>query len=425
MVANNRSSAAEVPIRQFVAGYEVEEELGRGGMGVVYRVRQQATDRILALKMILCGRGASFHELARFRIEAEAMACLNHPNIIKIRDVGVAAGCPFFALDWAERGSLKDLLRKQPSQEPSWCAALVRTLALAMQHAHGRGMLHRDLKPANVLIMGDGTPKISDFGLVKFAAPIGKVSQACCTFSISALDIELARFSRELGAQYHTSLEGVGEEEYTRRIWRQCAARTGTLTDAAGLHSVLDFLEQMKQPAQVTGLDGLDGLTRSDAVMGSPSYMAPEQAAGELTKISPRTDVYALGAILYELLTGRPPFRQGDFAELLEQVQRTRPISPRELRPELPEILDALCMKCLEKKPERRPASAQILANELMGLPPLGAAPIAALPPSAHQQARQQSEPQRPDPSPKVENREKDSSEQTATWNWWPFRSRR
>lgn len=169
-----------------IIGYEVEEELGRGGMGVVYRVRQQSTGRRLALKMILCGRGATFQELARFRIEAEAMACLNHPNIIKIRDVGVAAGCPFFVLDWAERGSLKDWLRKQTPREPLWCADLVRTLALAMQHAHGRGMLHRDLKPANILMMGDGTPKISDFGLVKFAAPVAKVSQACCTSSARA-----------------------------------------------------------------------------------------------------------------------------------------------------------------------------------------------------------------------------------------------
>jgi serine/threonine protein kinase len=151
-----------------IPGYDVEAELGRGGMGVVYRARRHNDGAVLALKMILRGRGASFAELARFRIEAEALACLNHPNIVKIRDVGLYAGYPFIAIDFAERGSLKQAVPRGP-QRPMWAAELVRTLALAMQHAHERGMLHRDLKPANVLLMSDGLPVITDFGLVKSA----------------------------------------------------------------------------------------------------------------------------------------------------------------------------------------------------------------------------------------------------------------
>jgi serine/threonine protein kinase len=141
-----------------IPGYEVEGELGRGGMGVVYKVRQRTTGTVLALKMILCGQEATFQELARFRIEAEAMACLDHPNIIKIHDIGLSAGCPSIIMDFAELGSLKQFIAKQ--RPPArWSAEFVKTLALAMHHAHGRGMLHRDLKPVNVLLMGDGTPK--------------------------------------------------------------------------------------------------------------------------------------------------------------------------------------------------------------------------------------------------------------------------
>jgi len=157
-----------------IPGYDVEAEIGRGGMGVVYRVRKHATGSVLALKMMRRGRGASFADLARFRIEAEALACLNHPNIVKIRDVGLYDGCPFFVIDFAEEGSLKQSVARGP-QTPTRAAELVRTLALAMQHAHERGMLHRDLKPANVLLMRGGTPVITGFGLVKFANPVRDV----------------------------------------------------------------------------------------------------------------------------------------------------------------------------------------------------------------------------------------------------------
>jgi serine/threonine protein kinase len=347
-----------------IPGYDVEAELGRGGMGIVYRVRQQTTGAVLALKMILCGRAATFQELARFRIEAEAMACLNHPNIIKIRDVGVFSGYPFFALEFAERGSLKQVIRGQP-QPVRWSAELVRTLALAIQHAHSRGMLHRDLKPANILIMANGAPKISDFGLVKFAAPISKVSESCCTFPVSILDAELMRFAREFGAQYKSVADApaISEEELTRTAWQACANRTGTLGDETKLQPVLAFLEEAKRQAKAPPC--LDGLTHSGAVMGSPSYMAPEQAAGDLDRIGPHTDVYALGGILYELFTGLPPFSPKNITDIFTQVLSQAPRAPRQVEPNIPPELEAICLKCLEKDVKRRYPRASELVDDL------------------------------------------------------------
>jgi serine/threonine-protein kinase len=402
-----------------IPGYEVEAELGRGGMGVVYRVRQQATGSILALKMILSGRGARFHELARFRVEAEAMACLNHPNIIKIRDVGVASGYPFFALEFAAKGSLKQVIQGRP-QPVRWSVELVRTLALAMQHAHSRGMLHRDLKPANILFLGDGIPKISDFGLVKFAAPIAQVSEACCTFSVSLLDMELMRFARELGAQYESvsDADGSDEELLTRSVWEQCAARTGTLNDGTRLQSVRAFLTEAKR--QVGIAPGLDDLTRSGAVMGSPSYMAPEQASGDLKSIGPPTDVYALGGILYELFTGRPAFSPSSLTDVLMQVltQHARP--PRQLRQALPVEAERICMRSLEKDPGRRYPSAQALADDLGRL--LGKCEVTREePPSSDAPGVFEPSTQSASSPPASEHRRGASPGRTRTWTWWPF----
>ena len=349
-----------------ITGYEVQAEIGRGGMGVVYRVRQRASDRVLALKMLLGNRGASFVELARFRVEIEALACLNHPNIVKIRDVGLYAGAPFFALDYAERGSLKQAIASG-LQTPRMAAELVRVLALAMQHAHDRGMLHRDLKPANVLLMQDGTPVVSDFGLVKFANPLREVSELHCTMSTpAAFDVLLANLARELGAPYDpaTHAPGVCTDDITRSIWEQCAARTGVLGDGTRLQSVRQFLTRAKEQAQQPTPD-LDELTQAGAVMGSPSYMAPEQAAGNHAQIGPRTDVYALGGILYELLTGQPPFRSSSLFDLLSQACSTRPAPPRQLAPDVSADIEAVCLKCLEKSPDSRYQSATALAEDL------------------------------------------------------------
>jgi predicted Zn-dependent protease len=265
------------PLR--VPGHELLGELGRGGMGVVYRARQVRLNRLVALKMILAGGHAGEQERARFQIEAEAVARLQHPNIVQIYEVGEADGRPFLSLEFVDGISLDRRLAAMPLP-PRRAAELVETLADAMHYAHERGVVHRDLKPANILIGPDGQPKITDFGLAK------------------QLDLDT-------------------------------------------------------------------GQTRSGAVMGTPSYMAPEQAAGMSKAIGPATDVYALGAILYELLTGRPPFKGDTLLETLEQVRTRAPVPPRRFGADVPRDLETVCLKCLQKEPGERYASAQDLADDL------------------------------------------------------------
>lgn len=349
-----------------VPGYDILNELGRGGMGIVYRARRHATGEIFALKMVLCGRDATFPELARFRIEAEAMACLNHPNIIKICDVGLASGYPYFALEYAEKGSLKQVIAGRP-QSSRQSAERVRTLALAMSHAHGRGMLHRDLKPANILVMADGTLKISDFGLVKFSAKMGRVHDACCTFSVSILDEELIRFAKDFKSEYLRLLDGdlAPERDLIRIMWDHCAKRTGLLTDTAKSESVHEFLKTAKKQMRKDNapiVPCLDNLTQSGSVMGSPQYMAPEQAAGRLSDIGTRTDVYALGGVLYEMLTGEPPIRSASAGQMLQLVLSQRPVAPRSIVPSVPSELENICLKCLQKEIGSRYTSALTLA---------------------------------------------------------------
>ena len=229
------------------------------------REAASSLNRFVALKVILAGGHAGKAQVDRFRAEAEAVARLQHPNIVQIHDVGEQDGRPFFALELVEGGSLARRLHGTP--QPATCAASwTRTLARAVEAAHRKGIIHRDLKPTNILLAADGTLKITDFGLAK-----------------------------------------------------------------------------------AIGADA--GLTRSEAVMGSPSYMAPEQAAGNTRDVGPAADVYALGAILYELLTGRPPFQAATPLETLEQVRSAEPIRPGRLRSGVPRDLETICLKCLEKEP--------------------------------------------------------------------------
>jgi serine/threonine-protein kinase len=262
-----------------VPGYEIESVLGRGGMGVVYKARHLALKRTVALKMVLAGGHADPQELARFRLEAEAVARLQHPNIVQIHEVGEAGGLPYFALEFVEGCNLAGKLKGKPLPARE-AARLVEALARAVQLAHSRNVVHRDLKPANVLLTADGTPKITDFGLAR-------------------------------------------------------------------------------------QLDTDSGATQAGQVMGTPSYMAPEQASGQSHEAGPAADVWALGAILYECLTGRPPFQGASVVETLDQVRTQEPVPPSRLRPRLSLDLETICLKCLRKEPEKRYASAAELADDL------------------------------------------------------------
>jgi serine/threonine protein kinase len=284
------------PGRPFVPGYEILEELGRGGMGVVYKARHLALNRVVALKMILAPY-AGEHQRSRFRTEAEAVARLPHPNIVQIYEVGEHAGCLYLSLEYVEGGTLADRLRGQPAP-PRDTAELVETLARAVHFAHQRGVLHRDLKPANVLL-------------------------------------------------------AVGQ-----------AFQPDRLPDPVRLES-LTYLPKITDFGLAKRLDDDIAQTQSGAIMGTPAYMAPEQAGGQAKDVGPAADIWALGALLYECLTGRPPFKGTTPLETLEQMRSADPVLPRRLNGQVPRDLETICLKCLEKQPNRRYATAAELADDL------------------------------------------------------------
>ena len=275
-VPNVRSEASGELI---VEGLEILGELGRGGMGVVSKARDVRLGRLVALKTIYETQRAAPEALERFRLEAQAVARLDHHNIVQIHEVGEQRGRPYVVLEYVAGGSLEVRLKENPLA-PRQAAELVATLAVAVDAVHRAGIIHRDLKPSNILMAVDGTPKVSDFGLAKL------------------LDEDSAR-------------------------------------------------------------------TASGELLGSPCYMAPEQAAGHARQVGRGTDVYALGVILFEALTGRPPFLGQSRQETLNLIMSTDPVPPRRLRPEVPRDLDAICLKCLEKDPRHRYATAADLAADL------------------------------------------------------------
>ncbi len=262
-----------------IGNYQVLHEIGRGGMGVVYKARQANLSRIVALKMILAGEHAGLRERARLRNEAQAAAQLVHPNVVQIFEIGEHEGLPFLTMEYVAGGNLARMLRAMP-QAFRWSARMTETMARAIHLAHRRGIVHRDLNPSNILIAPDGTPKISDFGLAKF-------------------------------------------------------------------------------------LVNDRGLSLSGVILGTPSYMAPEQVSGNGQTIGPATDVYALGALLYEMLTGAAPFRGFTPMETLCQVMEAELVPPSRLRHGVPEDLETICLKCLERDPAMRYASAEELAEDL------------------------------------------------------------
>jgi WD40 repeat protein len=291
-------TTAQAPAWPEVPGYEVLEEVGRGGMGVVYKARQVALNRLVALKVLLAGSHASPEQLLRFRAEAEAAARLQHPNIVQIYEVGRHGGLAYLALEFVAGGSLAAQLQGRPLP-PQQAAGLVETIARGVHTAHVQGIVHRDLKPGNVLLSRRAS---------SLACPAEEGKQGCLPYE--------------------------------------------------AVPKIADF-----GLAKHLGRDS--GLTGTGAIVGTPSYLAPEQARGDSRAAGVAADVYALGATLYELLTGRPPFQGATVADTLLQVVSDEAVSVRRLQPAVPRDLETICHKCLRKEPEKRYASAQALADDL------------------------------------------------------------
>ena len=283
-----------------IPGFEIISELGRGGMGVVYKARQIGLNRLCALKMLLLGEHAGAESRARFLAEAEIIARLKHPNVVQIYSLGDHDGRPYFEMEYVEGGSLARRLDGTPWALEA-AARMVAVLARAIGDAHRLGIVHRDLKPANVLLVDDDTPKVVDFGLAK-----------------------------SLGAD--------------------------------------------------------SNLTQSGIFVGTPSYAAPEQVEGLTGMIGPAADIYALGAIFYQMLTGRPPFQAPTVLQTLEQVKTADPVPPSRLQPGLSRDAETICMKCLQKDPQRRYADAAALAEDLDRV--LAGRPILARPVGAAERLR-------------------------------------
>jgi len=353
-----------------IPGYEILGELGRGGMGIVYKAQNLKFDRLVALKMILSGRGAAFLELARFRIEAEAIASLEHPNIVLIHEVGVHLGYPFFVLEYAEGGSLAKRIQAQP-MPCDWTAQITLELALAMQHAHQRGIIHRDLKPSNVLLMSDDIPKITDFGLAKFTSAENRLDddRSGMTVSIPEVFKELTQMKKGFERIKETVNDDLTTsfEDYVIRTEWEKKIGTPNADDERRLDDIRRFIQEALRQASLD-LPGdsqvRENLTKSGAIMGTPQYMAPEQAWGRIEEVGPAADIYSLGAIMYQMLTGRPPFTGNPF-QVIEKVRRRPPVSPRQRRDSIDPALEAICMKCLEKTIERRYKSMGNLAEDL------------------------------------------------------------
>ncbi len=283
-------------VNQRIGPYVIEQQIARGGMGIVFRARDLQLGRSVALKMMLAGPFAYEDERRRFRVEAEAAAQLDHPGIVPVYDVGEHAGQLYFTMGLVDGESLSHRIRQEPMAART-AAELARQIAAAVQYAHGQGVIHRDVKPANVLLDASDRARITDFGL---------------------------------------------------------ARRTDSVSD----------------------------LTGTEQVLGTPSYMAPEQASGQAAAAGPLADVYAIGATLYCMITGRPPFQAPSAAETLRMVIEQEPVAPRQLSPAIPVDLNTVCLKCLQKEPHRRYQSAAELEADLtrfLHREPIEARPVGAV----------------------------------------------
>jgi TolB-like protein/Tfp pilus assembly protein PilF len=277
--AHSKQAVSAATMLGELGDYELLEEIGRGGQGVVFRARQKSLNRTVALKVISLGQWASKAHLKRFRREAEAAASLDHPSIVPIYEVDERDGSCYFSMKFVEGGQLDEVTRREPMPIRQ-AVELIAKVTRTVHYAHEHGILHRDIKPGNILLDAKGEPQLTDFGL----APL---------------------------------------------------------------------------------VESESSVTQTLDVLGTPSYMAPEQAVGNNAAVSSATDVYGLGAVLYQLLTGQPPFAGGTTYETIKLLEDTDPRPPRLLNPKIDRDLSTICLKCLEKDPKRRYSSALALAEDL------------------------------------------------------------
>src|SRR6476660_9817615 len=277
--SQGKTTARPAKLLGELGDYELLEEVGRGGQGVVFRARQKGLNRIVALKVIGLGQWATKAHLKRFRLEAEAAASLDHPCIFPIYEVGERDGQCHFSMKFVKGGQLDEVIKRTPVSIRQ-AVELVAKIARTVHYAHEHGILHRDIKPGNILVDERGEPHLTDFGLARLV-----------------------------------------ESEST--------------------------------------------ITRTVEVLGTPSYMSPEQTSGNNAKLTSATDVYGLGAVLYQLLTGHPPFAGGTTYETIKLLFESEPRQPRLWNPKVDRDLSTVCLKCLEKDPQRRYSSARALAEDL------------------------------------------------------------
>lgn len=461
--ASSQKRASELkpvilPAPKQIGDYEILAEVGRGGMGVVYKARHRSLRRLAALKMVLAGEFASPTQELRFRLEAELAARVQHPNIVQVYEIGNYEGRPFLALEWVEGGSLANILNGKPWPAHE-AAALIETLARAMDAAHSEGVIHRDLKPANVLLaverggwrveggnqgvegggwsvegrkqakpqqgegdegselqgtrsladkhgssrdmlQGDqGLPKGRAFRADQSDSPGGRVDPGehsgrsgtgahervssapeCCeglgngagnssnAESASRVDRreQDGAPSPPNGADQPHALrtpQGAGETPLSTLHPSPSTLHQSSHSPLPTPHSPL--LPKITDFGLAQTIEGSHTMTQSGFLVGTPGYMAPEQACGKRALVGPGTDIYALGVILYQLITGQLPFQRDSTLELLQSVTSDEPVRPRRLLPRLPRDLEAITLHCLEKEPRRRYATALALAEDL------------------------------------------------------------
>lgn len=330
------STTPQVPVQEPIdpfpgrvfGDYEILERIARGGMGVVYKARQISLNRLVALKIIPGSELANPVERQRFRIEVEAAASIDHPRIVPIYEVGERDGYYFYSMRLIEGGNLAQHMARYQEDHRA-AARLIISAARGIHYAHQRGILHRDLKPANILLDNDGRPHVADFGVAK---------------NLRAEFVPAPRGADRSSSGEPRKADATGS----------CEATSSRPESDPAADS------QRQRPAS-----GELDLTQVGEIVGTPSYMAPEQASGKKGVITVAVDIYSLGAILYEMLTGRPPFKGPTRMATVRQVLTERPIPPRQLNPRIDRDLESICLKCLEREPQHRYASAEALAEDL------------------------------------------------------------